>query len=68
MMALRLAEVSRSSAKPTSSRLSTLLMSAEEIREVSSSISSMPVPETMRSDMPRVLPCRRTRVVTSSSR
>ena len=32
------AEVSRSGSKPTSSRLSTLLMSAEEIREVSSSI------------------------------
>ena len=41
-MARRRADVSRSGSNPASSRLSTLLMSAEEIREVSSSIASIP--------------------------
>ena len=42
-IARRRAEVSSSGSKPTSSRLSTSLMSAEEIREVSSWMVSMPV-------------------------
>jgi hypothetical protein len=66
-IAFRRAEVSISGSKPISSFLSAALMSVEEMREVSSAISSIRIPVN-RSDRPLRWPCRRTRVVTSSSR
>ena len=66
-IAFRRAEVSISGSKPISSFLSAALMSVEEMREVSSAISSIRMPVN-RSDRPLRWPCRRTRVVTSSSR
>ena len=67
-MARRRPDVSNSGSKPASRRFSTLLMSAEEIRDVSSSMASIPAGDWIRSDSPRGRPCLRTRVVTSSSR
>ncbi len=60
VMARRRTDVSRSGVNSVSSR--------EEIREVSSSIVSIPAVDVIRSDRPRLRPCERTRVVTSSSR
>lgn len=42
-------------------------MSADEIREVSSCTASIPVAVAIRSDRPRALPCRRTRLAIWSS-
>jgi hypothetical protein len=60
--------VSTSGSKPTSRRLSTSLMSPEEIREVSSWMASMAVAPMIRLESPLLVPWRRTRVATSSSR